>query len=680
MSTVKLGCQLFINRNDSCDQIRQWVDGMATHGFHYIRLFLSWDLVESSDGWHYAQFDSAFDQAAERDMEIVATLMSVSPPGWMRLTDGMQDVANLDDPELWSRSLRYIDHMVQRYAKHPALHSWILWNEPSRALDRNDPQQQRAFSQFLQEKYTNINALNECYFRQYEHFEQIAELQQQQAHQLEFKSYSGDVDWLEFTCSDLTHKLSIIAERCRRIDATHPIHINPHRISQVMSACGQDIWQQAQVCDFIGSSVHPAWHSTRFTADRIQQSVALFADMMRSATSDKNNLFWVTELQAGATIFSAFHASGPRPHELQHWIWESIGSGAEAILFWCYNDRDDGFEAGEWGLIQGGQQQSQRLQAISACINEIQRHDALLRNSKPHQGEIGILISSANWNLSFIEGEGDDKHNLRNQQMASDALCGAYALAQDCGFEVCFIHEDELSEKILPACLLLPSITALNDSSIDAIERFVDNGGHIIADGMFGWKQANGRLARARQDALAKLFGAAVSDIYGGSQQSLQFHEHTHAARLFEVAFNESDSCIARWQNQTPAILHKQHANAGSACRIGTVFFQQYFIEATSATRALFRDLLAQELQPPVQQAVFNNEIRLRRLDDADGEIVILINTGDPQTCQLNCHEHFSLFDCNGQQVDTQHIHLSQHQVQIMALRPALVPSPPSTH
>ena len=678
MSSINIGSQLFINRNDDCHQIHSWVQDMASHGLHYIRLFLSWDLLERQAGqWQFEQFDAAFDAAAEHGMEIVGTLMSVSPPGWMRATQGMQDIGDLDDASFFAASMDYIDRVVSRYASHPALHSWIAWNEPSRPLAQNNPQHVGQFRSFLKEKYHTIEALNEQSFQQYENFEQILD-SNQSGSALEFKSYTGDIDWLEFTTATLNKQIRNIVERCRASDQQHPIHINPHRISQCMSHCGQDIWQQAPICDFIGSSVHPAWHSVRFAKNRIQQSVAQFADMMRSATPDKNDLFWVTELQGGPTVFSAFEASGPRPQEIRQWIWESIGSGAKAVLFWCYNDRDDGFEAGEWSLLQQNGKPGKRLAAIKQSIDEIKQHHALLEHSKPHQGEIGILISSASWNLSVVEGEGEDVNNPRNQQMASDAVCGAYALAQDAGFEVRFIHEDTLNvlEAETFSCLLVPSCTALKTDSISALQRYANDGGHIIADGLCGWKDSSGSLARSQQEHIAQLFGGSVAEIYGASTETFSYGQQQSPASLFELQF-DSGHALGHWRDGSPAVIKQTH-QAGSATRIGTVFFQAYFMQPETTRLVLFQDLLPSQLQPPIRIEP-STSIRLRRLQHNDGELCVLMNTGAATTCSLQSHQSYTVFDEQGQELADAEISLSSHAVRLLLLKKIQQTSPLSS-
>ncbi len=64
MRQVCLGSQLYINRFDTPEQVRNWVSGMAESGLKLMRLFVLWDLTEPRQGeWDWAAYDAAFDAA-----------------------------------------------------------------------------------------------------------------------------------------------------------------------------------------------------------------------------------------------------------------------------------------------------------------------------------------------------------------------------------------------------------------------------------------------------------------------------------------------------------------------------------------------------------------------------------------------------------------------------------------
>ncbi|NRA36779.1 MAG: beta-galactosidase [Planctomycetes bacterium] len=675
MAQCKIGAQLYINRGDTTAQIHDWVDLMADHGLSLIRLFMSWDLLEHSPGnWDFTQFDAVFEQAEKRGMEVVPTLMSVSPPGWMRSSTGSQDVGDLDDEDFWQAGLKYIDTVVTRYAGHHSLHSWIIWNEPARCLSKNNPNTMENFRKFLHDKYDySIDEINAKYYQQIENFNQIGEVKESDnfTSELEFLSYAEDIDWLEFTVQDLEIKLRGIAERVRKIDTKHPLHINPHRISQCLSESGQSIFRQAHTVDFIGASVHPPWHSVRFPEHRIDQSVAMFSDYMRSATQDKDRKFWISELQAGPTIFSAFKSSGPRPVDLRHWIWEGIGSGAEAIMFWCFNNRNNGFEAGEWGLLNMQGKPSTRLKEVQAITQKIEESASLLSQCTPAKGKVGIVVSEENWNLALLEGDGDSLHNVRNTQMATDAVCGAYCMASDLGYEVEFIYEGNIADTSWREhidVLLLPGCTALQGRTLSHIKNYVTAGGLLIADGLCAWKNGDGSLSNSGEQ-LEDIFGAQTEDVFGDSHGEIIYGDKRISHNLAQIAFTDNASCIARSNDGLSAVVAKDHTNNGRAIHIGTIFFQAYFMHYDSQLLQIFAEMIEGRVQRALQIKDNPSNIRVRELEHPEGSVFIVLNRGQSEKLRLAIADGYHVCDEHGKEVDTEAFTINQNEVRILALQ-----------
>ena len=274
---IELGSQLFINRRDDPETIRKLVKQFAESGLKVIRLFLFWDYVERFENdWDFSQFDACFAQAEESGVRIVPTLMPVSPPGYMCISTGVQDIGDLDDPVFWNKAMEYVRLTVQRYRKSPALHSWILWNEPTRHIRRTE-HSVRALRNYLRMYYENdIEAVNKLYYNRVSDFEEIEKNYRTQVENLSFRGYAESTDWTRFCCHNLCEKLSDIRDEIRKLD-DHPIHVNPHDVGRNIIAGGQSVWQEAKVVDFIGCSSHPSWHSTRFAKERLHQSVSMLA-------------------------------------------------------------------------------------------------------------------------------------------------------------------------------------------------------------------------------------------------------------------------------------------------------------------------------------------------------------------------------------------------------------------
>lgn len=631
--SVRFGSHLFVNPEDSPEWLRERIKVLAEAEFRLIRLFLPWGQIEPRPGmWRWSPFDEIFDEAAARGMRIVVTLMSVSPPGWAGMTGGLQDVADLDDEVFWARSLGHVQAVVEHFKDHAALDSWILWNEPCREIRPEQPNAARAFQRFLKRAYRgDIEAYNATHYRPAVSFEEI-EPRGKGAYETGFGSHGAKVEWLEFTVENLQEKLEEIAGVVRRLDRRHPIHVNPHRISQCLADAGQSIWREAETVDFLGCSAHPAWHSVRFPRTRYADSVAMFADLMRSATRAPKGYFWVTELQGGGTLMSAFESLAPTPAEARVWLWQSIAAGAKAVVYWCANGRTDGYEAGEWDLLDYSGRASPRLRAITETIRELKPHLALLDAATAPRADVGIVVSEETLVLDLVEGHGDDPANPRNRQKGADAVAGAYLMAADLSLEVAFYDLKRLREtdaEALPRVLILPSLVVVDEQTITLLHALVTGGRLIIGDGFFAWKDRRGRLATSLRAGATKLWGAECTGYEAvGARHCATEHgtslQGWFARGQFEVGRAEIS---ATWDDGSPACL-RNRLGKGTACRIGTHFFQRYFTASDPAALGWFSALMGNHPESGPRLLNPSASVRLRRLAGPEGEFGLLINSG----------------------------------------------------
>ena len=638
---VELGSQIFVNRDDSPETIRTWVRRFDEAGLRVIRIFLFWDHVERREGvWDFTQYDALFDEAAARALSVVVTLMPVSPPGWMRLTGGVQDVGDLDDPVFWSRALDYVTRAARRYTSHPALHSWILWNEPSRRVPRC-PSSMRAYRAYLEKAYGgDIEALNRLHYRQYDSFSRIGEGEEAATQAMSFTGYAEALDWMRFNVANLTEKLSDIAAAVRKED-DHPIHINPHGLAY-HELQGQSIFEQAKLVDFIGCSAHPSWHSSRFPREYLARSVAYFADLMKSATCAPDGRFWVTELQGGTNIFSGWEYLCPDEKTLSLWLWESIASGAEKAVFWCFNTRTDGFEAGEWGLAAQDGGPSARTRAAGAVARTLRENAQLFTAARAPRPRVWILYSIDSWNLAAVEGRDNDKRNPRNRYHTSDALCSAYLMLGDLSIEAGFIDEEGIVQGRIGAgdILIAPGTFSMRAEHVRAVEAFVARGGTLIADGLFAYKDQNGYLVEENRACAERIFAASLHDI-SCTEQPLRMDAPFGAADgwflRIDTAAQSGCVSLASFEDGAPAVTQCVNASGGSAVRINSVFFQKYIVEPDGERLAFFAALLKKLGVSPSALRNPTASLHLRTLETPEGALLFLMNAGDGAQACVAC-------------------------------------------
>ncbi|MFM9328201.1 beta-galactosidase [Paenibacillus mesotrionivorans] len=636
--TIRIGSQLFINKEDTPEQVRRWVCQMGENGLLVIRLFMVWEQLEpEKDKWEFANYDACFDQALECGLAVVPTLMSGSPPGWMHLTDSMQELADLDDPSFEASSANYIDQVVKRYRDHPAMDSWILWNEPTRVIGQG-PHGEQAYVRYLEEALGSITAFNAVSYRQFRSFTELAKAGcgRGQEGQLPFRSFAEQMVRSRFSVHNLCLHLAFIRDRIRRLDTRHPVHINPHNLQRELQHKGQSIWREAELADFLGCSAHPMWHSLRFPGRRWGQSVAFFADLMKSATLHPAGLFWVTELQGGTTLYSSSHPYTPSGDVVRQWIWEGLGSGARAVVFWCFNSRSGGYEGGEWSLLNQLEQPSPRLEAARETAELLKRHGGLLELSTPEPPQVLIVYSEASCALGEAEGQGTEPACPRNKNMYMDAIAGAWLMCSDLSIPVIFRNEERFVREPIPdsvQAVLLPNTIVLGQADLVRLELFAKGGGVIIADGLCGMKDAAGNIDRESLRRVAALFGAAVQDIETDDSGLLMTDDSgtTCPGWFYRLLLAlEEESLPAAWFEDGRPAVSLRALGTGRLIRVGTIFFQSYFANPDERLLAFFGGLIESSLnrQDLIRLDNGSSNLRLRRLAHPQGAVVILINTG----------------------------------------------------
>lgn len=630
--SVLLGSQYYVNTGDDPQHIRAGIAAMASAGLKLVRIFLQWTQVEPRQGqWDWSQYDALFDAAAEGGIGVIVTLTAIHPPGWMKISFGPQDQGPLDDPAYWERARDYILRVVARYGSHPAMHSWILNNEPQLFLSQDEVVLRR-FQKFVEQRYGgDIENLNRRSFQQLDSFAEVSFAGTEGG----FSAYTGRLNWLNFMVYRLQEILSDIKEIIRASGDRHPIHVNPHGLVNDMYRQGQSIWAEGRLVDFMGCSAHPSWHSTRFLPERLHQSVALFADLMRGATRAQKRYFWVTELQGGTNIYSGLTYLGPSGEDLRSWVWESIAAGAKGIVFWCFNYRIQGYEGGEWSLVDQQNRPSRRLAEVSEIAAFLERHQVTFAASQPVRAPVALLFSEATWKLGNVEGQGQDPEYPRNALMGADALTGAWMACADAGLSVDVLDEIDLQNGLASAypILIVPGCTALENTSLPALQAYVAQGGTLLADGLCGYKEPGGWLREVATNPLNNLFGVSMADIQAVPEckSGATLGELPLPVWFLKVALETQPEVqvLARFDESDPRpALTVATRGKGRAIRIGTAFFQHYFRHPAPSAFAGLRGLLPLPAEP-VKLLNPSSHLRLRRLALPDGELLLVLNAGE---------------------------------------------------
>lgn len=504
---LRIGTEFFLNRTDTKASVDKQFQLMHSTGLTLVRIFIIWDDVERVPGvWNFESYDWIYDAAAKNGIEIAATLCPEDPPGWADKTPFYHNRVNLNDPANRAAASIYLKKVVGRYKNNPAQGVWLLMNEPTKY--DTEPTTFHAFGDWLQAKYGTVNALNQHWFRPLNKFSDAKITPEQQT--LYWTDYRALIDWKNFNVDNLINQLIWVKQQVLAIDPNHPTHFNV--TSPTGDAIGQDVWKEKRVPDILGVSMHAAWAFPGTTPESdYGELYAYRLDLIADASeASPRKPFWVTELQSGPTIFTGKFSLNTTPGDLTRWMWDSYGAGSRAVIFWLWDPRVSGTEAGEWGLVSLDGTPSNRIPAVKAVADNL-RQNSWLAKARPEEAKVAILYNREAEILISLDGR-----TQHREGEVTESLLGCYLALHRAHVPTEFVDLDQLKNGELQKfkVLYIPDSYALDDKALAALKSYVSHGGTLWADGLTAWKNSTGEIRPTVPGGLTDLFGVEASDIY----------------------------------------------------------------------------------------------------------------------------------------------------------------------
>ena len=534
--------------------------------------------------------------------------------------------ANLDDPEVRAHAEVYIEKVVGRYKNHPGQGVWLLMNEPTKY--HADAATFKVFGRWLEKKYGTVDELNKHWFRPLRSFDEVVIEPDQ------FANYWRDeeeyLDWKEFNVDNLIATLAWIRQKVETVDPDHPTHFNV--TEPTGDADGQDVWKEKKVPDILGVSMHAAWAFPRTTPE--SDFGGLYAnrlDLIGSASmADPGKPFWVTELESGPTVYTGTFPLNVTPQDLSRWMWDSYGAGSNAVIFWLWQPRDIGTEAGEWGLVSLEGKPSVRLPAVKSVADVLKANPALAAEH-PQLPRVAILYNREAAVVNDLDGQWQKRQND-----VQEALSGCYLALLQAHIPARFVDIDQLKRGELNQypVLYAPVSYALDDAGIAALKDYVKQGGTLWADGLTAWKNERGRIRPTIPGGLTDAFGVEAVDIYP-VQPSAPYSVTAHneeGGELWKLPLQLKGAEVIMRDGDGNPFAVKHNFGKGQV---------EYFASAVTLAYKRRNNPLVQEwiVEPalrqvsemPIQLKQGSDKVIFRGLVGASGSAAVLSNWGDTQ-------------------------------------------------
>lgn len=385
------------------------------------------------------------------------------------------------NPFVQARAVKFVEEVAKRYASRKNIIFWNAWNEIRNAPAEECfcPHCRKAFGEYLKNKFGTIEALNEFYGTAEESFEKIALPSMARGYWdiYEFKKFKAG--------SELYKWLRFVYDAIRKYDKTRPItaHVGcPALYQDTIEDNCEDMFVLKAV-DFCGTSV--CIESTMDTHAR-REDYLMLNDYMRSL--DEN--YFVYEIYPGLGMFREYDT----PYDMKFKQYAAIACGAKGINYWQWRSERIGHEADCAGLVRMNGKPRPVAEEVKRFGETLLKDGGLLGNAKAKTADFAIVFDYDSSLISAIDDYCVDNSFKRNPNMRGyfhGALKGGYRLLTSGGYAVDFVHTTTPEKFGDYKVLYFPYCVMENEKLAPYIEKFVTNGGIVVADEGFFMRQRN---------------------------------------------------------------------------------------------------------------------------------------------------------------------------------------------
>jgi beta-galactosidase len=464
----------------------------------------AWSSFEPVSGdLRFDWMDRAITMLAEAGIQTVMGTPTASPPAW--LVTAYPDILAVDEhgrkvqfgnrchycvnaPPFHDAVQNLVTTLGEHFGSNPHIIGWQLDNEYNRvcycALC------QKRFQQFLAQRYTSLEELNQrwstAYWSQtYSTWEQIPIPigGHNPGLMLEFKRFVTD-SYRRF------QNLQLKALRPHLQPGVWVTHnfmgwydgFDHYALSEDLDMVSWD--------DYVGSGHH----------DRLRH--AAVHDLTRGF---KRQNYWVMETQPGSVNWSTVNNVLNRG-EARAMAWQGIGHGADGILYWQWRSALGGQEQYHGSLVDQSGQPRPFFNEVQKLGRDFQAAGEVLAESQPFPAKVAILNDyDSRWSIQW------QKHHQDFDYVQNLLSYYRPLAAQNIPVDIISAHAPLDGYKIV----ILPSLLIVDEELAKRLDEFVHKGGYLAITPRTGMKNQDNALLPVRQPGpLRALAGAEVEEYY----------------------------------------------------------------------------------------------------------------------------------------------------------------------
>ena len=602
---------------------------MQAAGINVVRVGeFAWSRLEPAEGqYDFDWLARAIRTAQRHHIAVVIGTPTDAPPAWLtgrypqvlrvgpdgrRAEHGGRRQFSYSSP-LYRKFCRdIVARLAQRFGQDPDVIGWQIDNEYT---DESYDEATRAqFQQWLQRRFGTLDALNRAWTTAYWSQTYTA------WSQIPLNDQPGNPGWMLAHRHFVTHTWRTYQEN--QIAALRPAIAPRQFITSNFGGLGwSDNWDHYTLArdldlaswdDYVGQGHLDAYRN------------GAISDFVRGW---KRRDYWVMEAQPGFVDWAPISNSLDRG-EVRAMTWQSIGHGADAVLFWQWRSALNGQEQYHGTLVGPDGNPVPLYREVAGIGRELRQASRAIAGTTPVSRVAILTTYDSRWAIEF------QQHSADYEEI--QALLDYYRPLED------LTHSVDIVNAYAPLArykvVVAPGLNVIPQDLARHLADYVRGGGHLILGPRSGMKDRYDRLDVHRQPGpLVPVLGGRVQQYYAlDSQVAVAGLAGAGMASVWAEALQpltRETRIILRyapnipWLGNQPAALSRPYGH-GQITYLGALFDPQL-------TRALLRRELATVGAISPMDALPPN-VELMRRDGAGREVTILINHGaSPRTVKL---------------------------------------------
>lgn len=558
------------------DQWEKDMESMKKLGFNTIRAWLVWNAIEKTEGnIDYLYISDFLNLANKYDLQVGLLFHLHACPAWAVKKFSKYFYVNednlpfepsvrpntpssgwpglcYDNEEVREMEHNFITSVISETKKHKNVAFYEPMNEPHQWVDYTKSPNGvfcycdasvGKFQNWLKNKYNDIQTLNDAWGYFYNSFDEVRPPRWT-------ASYSDYIDFRLFTIDNVAEEIKFRTDIIRQSDNKPVI---AHAWGGGTVTCPQlggmafDDWKNAEIFDKWGYSAFPK--SANDCA-----VLGMGCDATRCAANGKE--YWQSELTAGITG-SIFNQTGRIDRNtFDKFSLESIRHGAQGLLYWQYRKERIGNEFGGYAMTDYDGGPTPLTEKAGALGKMLAENGDLLKKGKQKAAEVALVFSMRSYLADWATDKMDNKFPI-------DSLSGYYTMFWEENITVDIIHEDFCNNLSGYKIIIIPSATAISPNLAEKLKAYIEKGGTVLSEQMFGIFDPTFKLSYAVPGyGFDKIFGANQDDLITKSSVTLtdgNINLAFEGNRYAETYKNITADTLYKYEDGSSAVISNKY-------------------------------------------------------------------------------------------------------------------------